>query len=166
MSARVCPPPPPPSVWCWGPDSGYSAWSGETKCEADVETIAWNGECAPLAGPLQAFAAGSAAKFGWAASSSRAFWKIGFQNKGRIMSQSLDTHFPTELNQCRKFDQRSDICFLKPKKVYKKTSLTVKSNNLGFWSNIMSKLRNFETRFEARDTWPCVIWGYQWIALM
>ena len=41
MSARECPPPPPPSVWCWGPhdDSGYSAWSGETRCVEDVETI-------------------------------------------------------------------------------------------------------------------------------
>ena len=84
MSAGACPPPAPPSVWCWGPDSGHSAWSGETKSAEDLGTIAWNGECAPLAGPLRAFAAGSAAKFGWAASSSRAFWKIGVQNKERI----------------------------------------------------------------------------------
>ena len=67
------------------------------------------------------------------------------------------THFPTELKQCRKFPQRSDIYFLKAKRVYKKTSLTVKSNNSGFWSYFMSKLRNFETRFQARDTWPRVI---------
>ena len=66
-------------------------------------------------------------------------------------------HFPTELKQCRKFDQRSDTCFLKAKRVYKKTSLTVKSNNLGFWSYFVSKLRNFETRFQAPDTWPRVI---------
>ena len=63
------------------------------------------------------------------------------------------THFPTELKQCGKFDQRNDTCFLKAKRVYKKTSLTVKSNNSVFWSYFVSKLRNFETRFQARDTW-------------
>ena len=75
------------------------------------------------------------------------------------------THFPTELKQCRKFAQRSDICFLKAKRVYKKTSLTVKSNKSGFWSYFTSKLRNFETRFWARDMCPCVLWWHQWIAL-
>ena len=35
------------------------------------------------------------------------------------------THFPTELKQCRKFLRRGDICFLKAKRVYLKTSLTV-----------------------------------------
>ena len=75
------------------------------------------------------------------------------------------THFPTELKQCIKFHQRSDICFLKAKRVYMKASLTVKWNNSGFWSYFTSKLRNFETRFQARDTWPRVIWGYLWIAL-
>ena len=75
------------------------------------------------------------------------------------------THFPTELKQCRKFDQRSDLCFLKAKRVYKKTSLTVKSNKSGFWSYFKSKLRNFETRFQARYTWPRVLWDYQQIAL-
>ena len=52
---------------------------------------------------------------------------------------------------------RSDKCFLKAKRVYLKTSLTVKSNKSGFLSFSMSKLRNFETRFQARDTWPRVI---------
>ena len=66
-------------------------------------------------------------------------------------------HFPTELNQCRKFHQSNGICFLKPESVYKKTSLTIKSNNSGFWSYSMSKLRNFGTRFQARDTWPRVL---------
>ena len=75
------------------------------------------------------------------------------------------SHFPTELKQCEKFDQRSDICFPKAKRAYKKTSLTVKSNNSGFLSYFMSKLRIFETRFQACDTWPRVIWGYLWIAL-
>ena len=67
------------------------------------------------------------------------------------------SHFPTELKQCRKFLRRSDICFLKAKRVYLKTSLTVKSKKSGFSSFLMSKLRNFETRFQARDTWPRVI---------
>ena len=61
----------------------------------------------------------------------------------REKSRSLDTfnsrachisHFPTELKQCSKFSQRSDIRFLKAKMVYKKTSLTVKSNKSGFWT--------------------------------
>ena len=68
------------------------------------------------------------------------------------------THFPTELKQCRKFLRRGNICFLKAKRVYLKTLLTVKSKNSGFLSFFMSKLRNFETRFQARDTWPRVLW--------
>ena len=59
----------------------------------------------------------------------------------------LIAHFPTELKQCRKFHQRRDICFLKAKRVYKKTLLTVKSNNLGFWSNFMSKLETLRHVF-------------------
>ena len=73
------------------------------------------------------------------------------------ISRESIAHFPTELKQCGKFDHRSDTCFLKAKRVYKKTSLTVKSNNSGFWSYFVSKLRNFETRFQARDTWPRAI---------
>ena len=65
------------------------------------------------------------------------------------------SHFPTEVKQCRKLDQRSDICFLKAKRVYKKTSLTIKSNKSGFWSYFKSKLRNFETRFQARYYVTC-----------
>ena len=42
-------------------------------------------------------------------------------------SEILQSHFPTEFKQCRKFDQRSDLCFLKAKRVYKKTSLNGKS---------------------------------------
>ena len=74
-----------------------------------------------------------------------------------IICQTYVPHFPTELQQCRKFLRRGDICFLKAKRVYLKTSLTVKSKNSGFLSFFMSKLRNFETRFQARDTWPRVI---------
>ena len=71
--------------------------------------------------------------------------KIQVNSKRHVVA-----HFPTQLNQCRKFDQRSDICFLNAKK----TSLTVKSNNSFFWSYFMSKLRNYKTRFQACDTWP------------
>ena len=53
--------------------------------------------------------------------------KIQVNSKRHVVA-----HFPTQLNQCRKFDQRSDICFLKAKRVYKKISLTIISNNSGF----------------------------------
>ena len=43
------------------------------------------------------------------------------------------THFPTGFNQFRKFLQRGDICFKKAKRVYKKTSLSVKSDKSVFW---------------------------------
>ena len=49
-----------------------------------------------------------------------------------VTGPSNSTHFPTKLNQCRKFHQSSGICFLKPESVYKKTSLIVKSNKSGF----------------------------------
>ena len=55
----------------------------------------------------------------------------------RSSRSEIVSHFPTELKQCRKFPQRSDICFPKPKRVYKKTSLTVKSNKSSFWSYFM-----------------------------
>ena len=77
--------------------------------------------------------------------------------KSIFTPKKLPTHFPTELKQFEKFHQKSDICFPKAKRVYKKTSLTVKSNNSGFLSYFRLELRNFETQFQACDTWPSVI---------
>ena len=45
-----------------------------------------------------------------------------------------ETHFPSALNQCRKFLQRGDIYFLKAERAYKKTQLTVKPDSSGFWT--------------------------------
>ena len=57
------------------------------------------------------------------------------------------SHLPSGLNQCRKFLQRGDIYFLKAKRAYKKTQLTVKLDKSGFWTFWTLKLTNIETRF-------------------
>ena len=48
-------------------------------------------------------------------------------------------HFPTAFNQFRKFPQRGDICFYMAERAYKKTSLSVKSDNSGFWRFLTQK---------------------------
>ena len=78
-------------------------------------------------------------------------WNVIIIIHPKLMIWPETSHFPTGFNQFRKFPQKGDICFWKAKRAYKKTSLSVKSNESGFWRFWTKKLTNFKTRLWTRD---------------